>query len=336
MKLINLKLQAGFTIVELMVAMAIGLIVSAAVAGLFVQSKSSYIQNDQIGIMQENGRFALKILADDLVMVDYWGGIQSPTSIATDTVDINGDGTNDIVANIDQTDTGCGPTGVANWNYDFTNTLSYLDSTDTTAVAAVFPCVGTIKSSTDVLLVKRVKGLSFVDEDDLINGRPYVRTNQLLGTVFRHKSASTLDPPSGYSDWQYLAHIYYIEDNQLKRQALREVTSPNDPSANDPEFVEEVLADGIEQFNILYGIDSNSDGIAEFFTSAPSDAQIATAVVARIYVLARSGSEVMGYTNAKSFVLGNLDVAAANDGYYRRVFSTSVVMRNPLSVQLMN
>jgi len=328
-----LKSQPGFTIIELMVAMAIGLIVSAAVAALFIQSKSSYIQNDAIGIMQENGRYALKVLADDLVMVDYWGGIQSPPSITTDTVDIDSDGTNDIAANIDQTDVGCGPSGVANWNYTFTTTLSHMDETNTTAVAAVYSCVGTIKSDTDVLLIKRVKGLPFTSENNLTNGLPYVRTNQVLGTVFRHKDTVTLDPPSGYQDWQYLAHIYYIEDDQFKRQALR---AGETPSTDDPEFVEEVLADGIEQFNILYGIDGDSDGIAEFFTSTPTDVQIATAVVARIYVLARSTAQITGYTNAKSYVLGDETVAAANDGYYRRVFSTSVVMRNPLAIQVMN
>ena len=69
---IGIKTEHGLTITELMVAMAVGLIVSAAVAGLFLQTSSSNTQNNEIGYIQDNGRYALKVLSDDLEMSNFW------------------------------------------------------------------------------------------------------------------------------------------------------------------------------------------------------------------------------------------------------------------------
>jgi hypothetical protein len=49
-------------------------------------------------------------------------------------------------------------------------------------------------------------------------------------------------------------------------------------------------------------------------------------------VLVRGSSEVNGYSNDKSYQLGDLNVAAANDGYYRKVYGTTVLMKNTQSM----
>jgi hypothetical protein len=125
-----------------------------------------------------------------------------------------------------------------------------------------------------------------------------------------------------------------VENGQLKRKAL---TKDTDGSTDDPDFYEQVLADGIEVFHIMWGIDSDgNDGAVDYFTSSPSAAELDEAVTAKIYVLARGSQEILGYTNEKSFVLGDLNIAAANDGFYRRVFSTTAVLRNSEAVQQYN
>jgi len=52
----------GFTLVELMVAMVLGLILIAGVISLFVSSHSVFRQNDNLARIQENGRYAFEIL----------------------------------------------------------------------------------------------------------------------------------------------------------------------------------------------------------------------------------------------------------------------------------
>jgi type IV pilus assembly protein PilW len=77
------------------------------------------------------------------------------------------------------------------------------------------------------------------------------------------------------------------------------------------------------------GIDDDADFIADYYTAAPTAAEVTDAVAARIYVLARSVTQVPNYTNDKTYRMGATVVAPANDGFYRRVFSTTVLLRNP-------
>ncbi|MGM0563210.1 MAG: PilW family protein [Pseudomonadota bacterium] len=56
--------NAGFTIVELLVAMLIGLFLIAGTAGLFISSKQTYSSVEQISRLQENARFATSMLGD--------------------------------------------------------------------------------------------------------------------------------------------------------------------------------------------------------------------------------------------------------------------------------
>lgn len=71
----------GLSLVELMVALAIGLIVLAAVSTVFVNSKSSYTTQESSARLQENARFALQFIARDLRMAGYFGCFDDIESI---------------------------------------------------------------------------------------------------------------------------------------------------------------------------------------------------------------------------------------------------------------
>jgi type IV pilus assembly protein PilW len=67
-------------------------------------------------------------------------------------------------------------------------------------------------------------------------------------------------------------------------------------------------------------------------------AQLSNVVAVRIYVLARSRDTTPGYTDTKSYCLGDLNpngscpaanqIAAANDSYKRHVFSSTMRLIN--------
>jgi type IV pilus assembly protein PilW len=67
--------QAGFSLVELMVSMLIGLVIIAALVTLFVNTSGNNRELARANSMIENGRFAIKVLEDDLVHAGYWGGL---------------------------------------------------------------------------------------------------------------------------------------------------------------------------------------------------------------------------------------------------------------------
>ena len=92
----------------------------------------------------------------------------------------------------------------------------------------------------------------------------------------------------------------------------------------------------MEQFNVQFGIETDTDVVANQYKSKPTAAEMQQAVSARIYVLVRSVSIDPLYDSTKSYVLGDLTVAAANDNFYRRVFSTTLQLRNPANLALLN
>jgi len=54
--------QAGLSLVELMVAVTIGLFLLLVVANLFIGSKQTYTNQDNLSRLQENGRFAIALM----------------------------------------------------------------------------------------------------------------------------------------------------------------------------------------------------------------------------------------------------------------------------------
>ncbi|MFZ0468957.1 MAG: PilW family protein [Thiogranum sp.] len=65
--------QAGFSLVELMVAMTISLFLLAGVVQIFLGSKQSYRVNDGLSRLQENARFAFDHIAQDIDAGGYMG-----------------------------------------------------------------------------------------------------------------------------------------------------------------------------------------------------------------------------------------------------------------------
>ena len=63
----------GFSLVELMVALTIGLIILSSVSMLFVSSKKTYTTQDRLARLQENARFAMQFIIKDLRLTGYYG-----------------------------------------------------------------------------------------------------------------------------------------------------------------------------------------------------------------------------------------------------------------------
>lgn len=70
------KRQLGLTMVEVMVAVAVGLLLTAGAIQIFVSSKQAYRTTDAMSRVQENGRYALHFLAQDIRSASFWGCAQ--------------------------------------------------------------------------------------------------------------------------------------------------------------------------------------------------------------------------------------------------------------------
>ena len=65
--------QTGLSLIELMIALVVGLILMAGVLSIFISSRQGYGVNTAIARVQENGRFALDFIHNDTRMAGYMG-----------------------------------------------------------------------------------------------------------------------------------------------------------------------------------------------------------------------------------------------------------------------
>lgn len=57
------RVQLGLSIVELLIALALGLLLMTGIIQVFIASRQTYATNEAMGRLQENGRFALDFIA---------------------------------------------------------------------------------------------------------------------------------------------------------------------------------------------------------------------------------------------------------------------------------
>ncbi|MDH3377862.1 MAG: PilW family protein [Gammaproteobacteria bacterium] len=329
------RTQRGLTLIELMIAMALGLLVISVVLGVFINTNRNFRQDEMIGRMQENARYAMRVLAQDVSMIGFWGYMLGSGSVSSGTLTAGTD---------------CGLSGVP-WAFVVTPGMEVLEAATEAQVTTNYSCiVGTeFEVGTDVFALKRVEGdpLDSLRADAADDGTVFLRTNGVAGTLiqYSHTQASIpgdqTTPSADMFDWRYLTRIYHIQNHAI---------TPGDGiptlyrmGLSGTNIVKEGggVAQGIEDFRINFGIDNNNDGIPEIYQAAPTP----TAVTARVYVLARTITPDPGYNNAKSYQLGDVtrDIDLLSDGiadgngdnFRRRVFVTTVKLRNPTNQNIM-
>ena len=310
------KRQAGFTLIELLVSLGLGLLLVTGAITVFMQNNRSAVQDEEISRVLENGRYVIRFMSRELAMAGFWGkflDVETTTTHAS--VSIGQD---------------CG-NGVDPWVMDL-DAIQFLDNSSAATVAANFSCIqaANVAIGTDVLVVKRVADRSTTTAG-IVNNRIYLRTNGVTAAMFHGGGVATPPVLTGTeTNWAYLPQIYFIRDYAVTESdgipTLCRVYLDSNSPAN---MTTEVLVDGVENLQIEFGVDDDDDFIANYYTAAPTAAEISNAVSARIYVLVVSVNEIPEYTNDKTYTLGSTTVNAANDGFFRRVFNTTVVLRNP-------
>ena len=61
----------GFSLVELMVSMFLGVILTAGFVSTYLGAKRSAVYNEELARMQESGRYAMRLLSRELAMVGF-------------------------------------------------------------------------------------------------------------------------------------------------------------------------------------------------------------------------------------------------------------------------
>ncbi|SFP99950.1 Type IV Pilus-assembly protein W [Geopseudomonas sagittaria] len=70
----SLRTQAGFNLVELMVASAIGMLIMVAILTLYLNVSRTNDEMARTNVLVENGRFVIQVLQKDLAHAGFWDG----------------------------------------------------------------------------------------------------------------------------------------------------------------------------------------------------------------------------------------------------------------------
>jgi len=86
----TLKKQKGLTLLELMIAVVLGIFITGGMIQLFINSKQNYRVQENLSRLQENGRFAMDFIARDIRMTGYWGCLKNGLGNATNSLNPGG------------------------------------------------------------------------------------------------------------------------------------------------------------------------------------------------------------------------------------------------------
>ena len=78
------KMQAGFSVVEVMIAMLLSLALATAVITVFVNNSYSFGQDDNISRMQDDARHALREIAFEISMAGHYADLHMPEMVTPD------------------------------------------------------------------------------------------------------------------------------------------------------------------------------------------------------------------------------------------------------------
>ncbi|SFD24649.1 PilW family protein [Pseudoalteromonas denitrificans] len=329
----NIKHQ-GFTLIELMISLVIGLFILSGVMFTYMSMKSTTKSTLEIGEIQESGRLAMDIISKDIERAGFWG------SYYGNTLDFN----NVTVLANPGTDCSEGDNN-ASFPGNFPTNFRYIYGIETSSANAL-GCITNAVQNTDVIQMKGLGGNNIKGEASGV-GRYYLITQKKSaqfrvgdGTVFNIADVNT-----NSTVWEYNHYVYFISLQTGQRVKGQEVDIPTLmrrrlSAENGGEFSEEVIMEGIENMRFVYGIDTNANDkvdtyrVAEQMQAIDWEQSNSKIMSVQIFLLVRSLQEDFSSpARNRTYTLGGVgnDTAKTltfNDRFRRSVFVSTVRLVN--------
>lgn len=365
--------SSGFSLIELLIAMTLSLVIMTGLLALFGNVSRTNSETAKSNELIENGRFAIQLLQNDLVHAGFWGDIEPLVATAAPgTVDDGPDPCLSYVASGTRDMWPTDPTLLAAYKINLMTipVQGYADGSALTncGITSVLP-------NSSVLIVRYANTTSTCVADGGggcpngdISAGPYLQLSGCRDELYSGGEAAYLFDAVANPNLTLTLRTKACKEqtqagttpaNQTRAPARKMVVNayyvalsdavPNLMRASmlNGVFSTQPLVEGIEAFQVEYGIDNvgaNSqavsttdpinpgDGNADSYVTCPAAgcnlATLANVVAVKLYVLSRNLETTAGYTNTTAYQLGSLAIPAFNDHYKRHVFSTTVRLVN--------
>jgi type IV pilus assembly protein PilW len=327
--------QLGLSLVELMVAMAIGTFLLAGAITVFGKTRDLYRTNDAAARLQETARYAMGTIEADLRMANYWGLMSRADLIengpALDLANLPAvDPSYSLPAELSGyagTIDECG----AMWAVKLP---AYIEATDSYTLGCAAAGAGAVAGA-DTLTIRRSSTEQILAGTPLTNsaGRIKLQTSRVQGTLF-----STATLPAGYlpplSETRALVvNGYYIGQDSDERAGTPSLRRKQlDVAGGAPTIADLQIVPGVEDLQVELGADFNDDQNADYFvqpgTAIPTGDQI---VAVRVWLLVRAEQQEQGYTDGRTYDYASrtgADVLAPADSFRRLLVSKTIALRN--------
>lgn len=339
----NFRREAGFSIIELMISIGLGLVILAALTSFFVSTSANRHEMERSTRQIENGRYAIDSLRDDIVLAGFYADLAPGATPAW------------------QTNVAC-PATVADLGFSLTPAYSapvpifgYADGT-----GAPTACLPNMVANTDVLVVRRFNSESVplataqlsTPVDHPNNVQWYLQISECAADdpniPFKVDVGSSanftlhkLDCAATADLWRLREQVYYVRDysttvgDGIPTLVRRELHPTSNPPASGKDAMEELpLVEGIESFRVDYGVDNDNNGSADAWrrcdTTTPCTAtDWSNVVAAKLFVLSRNIDTSRGWVDNKTYSMGlSGSVGPFTDAFKRHAYSAQVNMPN--------
>jgi type IV pilus assembly protein PilW len=327
--------EGGFTLVELMVSLAMTAFLIGAIYLTFGVQRQRFATEEQIIEIQQNGRVAMEFLSREVRMAGFWGcstpGVFTNTlrGQATDILYrmFPVEGLNNVAAG--NSYGAKGGTDIlflsyANGESRMSIKTDMGSNTDPIHVSTHgLVAVGDIVvisdcSHTSVFQVTNVDvaadGNDTLRHDDnsTVSGSAQVPGNQTADLAHQYGNGSFAYP-------MIAKHYWVTSDNTLR------VNGNTNP-----------IAQNIENLQLEYGTDNNGDKSPDLWNNAANVANWSSVIAVRIHIQTRTAKEEKGFTNTRTYSFQNMpgsvddraQTGPYNDRYNRFVVERSVALRN--------
>jgi len=281
--------KQGFSLVELLVAMAITMVVMAGVYQVYVTQQDSYLLQEQVAEMQQNVRIAKYVLMRDIRMVGYnpTGKLNAGVFVTSFVARLPGD---DDMDDSDPNRTSTGSNSIA-------FTLDYNGN-------------GVLDASLDEQIAFRVADKN-LQRFDVGNNAWLTVVENIEALGFAYAFDNDGDGDIDTTDNNHIKWAIDADDSDTD-QRLNVNLDANDDGAIDAD--DDTNGDGV-----IDGDDAE--------TPLPTPVDLDKIVAVKIWLLAKTGQSDRRYTGSETYVVGNR-IVPKNDQNRRSLFTTTVKCRN--------
>ena len=318
----------GFTLVEWLVAMLLGLFLLAGGFTVFVMSRSSSEDAFDQSELQENGRLAIRLISQDIKWAGFFGAYTGQSTQVGSSLSLSAGSIVPASSDcLDERSVGSLPSNAGPIRGLWVSRVS------TTKGLAGFACILAADrvANSDVISIKRLVGRPIPASEGLDTNRFYMATNSQEARVIKGSETRPLFGANNESQiWEYQHYIYYLSQEDGIPVLRKRYLTVNGGSA----LIGGAMAEGVEHMVLMYGVDDSliPDGRIDRYMSTD---QMTTqrwnegrVLGARLFLLIRAARESSRYKNNNSYQLGNITVNGGGDGYRRLLLESSIALRN--------